>query len=174
MATNKAQRIAIAAIGCIMVAGTLGTYFIIILEQNNTTAQQGQSQMQQQQETKQTVDPTAFIVKGDVTELKTEDLTVGDGTEAKAGDTVRVHYKGTIAQTGAKFDSSYDRGEPISFGLNEVIAGWRDGIPGMKVGGKRRLIIPSDKAYGSQALPGIPADSDLIFEVELLSTAPKQ
>ena len=74
---------------------------------------------------------------------------------------------------GKTFDSSYDRGQPITFGLNGVIAGWQMGIPGMKVGGKRRLIIPASLAYGGQAVGTIPANSDLVFEVELLAINPK-
>jgi len=163
----------IAVIGIIMVAGTLGTYFFIILQQKDPIS--AEAQLPDQQQSKQTVDPTAYRVEGNVVELKTEDIRAGDGAEVKPGDTVQVNYKGTIAQTGVKFDSSYDKGEPATFGLDGVIAGWQEGMAGMKVGGKRRLIIPSDKAYGSQAIPGIlPANSDLVFEVELLSVTPKK
>jgi FKBP-type peptidyl-prolyl cis-trans isomerase len=86
-----------------------------------------------------------------------------------------VNYVGTL-QNGQKFDSSYDRGTPFSFrlGVGAVIAGWDQGIPGMKVGGKRRLTIPPSLAYGSQGRPPtIPANATLIFEVELISIAGK-
>ncbi|MBQ6436536.1 FKBP-type peptidyl-prolyl cis-trans isomerase [bacterium] len=98
-----------------------------------------------------------------------EDLVVGNGAEAKSGDNVTVHYTGTLTD-GSVFDSSVNRGTPFEFkvGVGQVIQGWDQGIPGMKVGGKRKLTIPADMAYGNRALPGIPAGSTLIFEVELL------
>ena len=102
--------------------------------------------------------------------LKIEILKEGTGAAAKNGDTVVVHYTGTLID-GKKFDSSLDRGEPYSFplGAGEVIAGWEQGILGMKVGEKRKLFIPSDLAYGERGAGGIiPPNAPLIFEVELL------
>ena len=99
--------------------------------------------------------------------LKYKDLTVGDGKEAKPHDTVEVNYVGTL-KDGTKFDSSYDRGEPATFSLDEVVKGWGEGIPGMKVGGKRKLIIPPALGYGGQAKGKIPPNSELTFEIELL------
>jgi FKBP-type peptidyl-prolyl cis-trans isomerase len=104
-----------------------------------------------------------------VTELQKTDLEAGTGAEVKPGDTVTVDYTGAVASTGIIFQSSLDSGQPVSFSLNEVIKGWTDGIPGMKVGGKRRLIIPAEQAYGSQERPGIPANSALVFDVTLHS-----
>jgi FKBP-type peptidyl-prolyl cis-trans isomerase len=102
-------------------------------------------------------------------QLNTEDTVVGTGAEAKSGDTVSVHYVGTLLD-GTKFDSSVDRGQPFEFtiGQNSVIQGWEQGIPGMKVGGKRTLTIPPSLGYGEQVAGSIPANSTLIFEVELL------
>jgi len=102
-------------------------------------------------------------------ELKIEDTKVGEGKEVKIGDTIVVHYVGTL-ENGAKFDSSRDRGEPTEFKLEEggLIQGWIEGIPGMKVGGIRKLTIPPELGYGSQDLGTIPANSTLIFEVELM------
>ncbi len=103
------------------------------------------------------------------TDLKIEDIKVGDGAEAKTGNTVSVNYMGTLVN-GTKFDSSYERGTPFDFtlGQGQVIQGWDKGILGMKVGGKRKLTIPSELAYGSQSVGSIPANSTLVFEVELL------
>lgn len=102
-------------------------------------------------------------------DLKIEDLTVGEGAEAVAGKEVTVHYTGTLTN-GTKFDSSLDRGTPFSFelGAGDVIKGWDQGVAGMKVGGKRKLTIPAELGYGAQANGPIPANSTLIFEVELL------
>lgn len=103
-----------------------------------------------------------------VDQLQKIDMTTGSGDTVKAGDTVTVHYTGAVAATGVIFQSSHDRGEAIPLSLNNVIQGWKDGIPGMKVGGKRRLLIPAEQAYGSQSQAGIPANSDLVFDVELV------
>jgi FKBP-type peptidyl-prolyl cis-trans isomerase len=103
--------------------------------------------------------------------LVKQDIVVGTGAEAVSGKTVTVNYTGTL-ENGTKFDSSYDHGQPFSFGLGagQVIKGWDEGLVGMKVGGKRKLVIPPDLAYGSRAVGGmIPANSTLIFEVELLA-----
>lgn len=106
----------------------------------------------------------------DATELKIEDTVVGTGTEALKDSTVTVHYTGTLLD-GTKFDSSVDRGAPFTtkLGVGGVIKGWDEGIPGMKVGGKRTLTIPSSMGYGATgAGADIPPNAGLIFEVELL------
>jgi FKBP-type peptidyl-prolyl cis-trans isomerase len=99
--------------------------------------------------------------------LKYKDLNVGDGKEAQPHDRVVVHYTGTL-KDGTKFDSSVDRGQPAEFSLDEVVQGWSEGIPGMKVGGKRKLIIPPELGYGGRRKGNIPPNSVLFFEVELL------
>lgn len=107
----------------------------------------------------------------ETTELIIEDEVVGTGTEAKAGDSVTVHYIGSLTN-GTVFDASRshgDQGFTFTLGAGQVIKGWDQGVAGMKVGGKRKLTIPSSLAYGNQAVGGvIPANSTLIFEVELL------
>ena len=102
--------------------------------------------------------------------LKITELNLGDGAEAAAGQTVVVHYRGTL-ENGKQFDASYDRVTPFSFplGAGRVIKGWDEGVVGMKVGGKRKLVIPPDLAYGSRGAGGvIPPNATLTFEVELL------
>ena len=106
----------------------------------------------------------------DVDQLIIEDIATGSGQEVKSGDTVVMHYTGTLLD-GTKFDSSVDRGQPFEtqIGVGQVIEGWDQGIPGMKVGGKRRLTIPSALGYGSTGAGGlIPPNAALIFDVELL------
>ena len=106
-----------------------------------------------------------------VTELKMEDIKVGSGDEASSGKLVSVHYTGWLAD-GRKFDSSVDRGQPFKFvlGSGQVIRGWDQGVQGMKVGGKRRLTIPPQLAYGERGAGGvIPMNASLMFDVELLS-----
>jgi peptidylprolyl isomerase len=103
--------------------------------------------------------------------IQVEDVTVGSGAEAQKGDTVSVNYLGTLASSGKKFDSSYDRNEPFTFklGSGQVIEGWDKGLVGMKEGGKRILTIPPEKAYGASGYPPvIPANATLKFEVELV------
>ena len=103
--------------------------------------------------------------------LKYVDQVIGTGDAAVAGKTASVHYTGWL-ENGKKFDSSVDRGQPFSFplGAGRVIKGWDEGVQGMKVGGKRKLTIPSDLAYGSRGAGGvIPPNAPLIFDVELLA-----
>lgn len=104
-------------------------------------------------------------------ELVIEDISIGEGEEVVSGDTIKAHYKGELTD-GTVFDSSYDRGEPAVFpiGIGSLIQGWEQGIPGMKEGGKRKLIIPADLGYGDAGAPGasIPGGATLIFEIELI------
>ena len=102
--------------------------------------------------------------------VKCEDLKVGTGAVATPSSTVTATYTGALAASGVIFQSSLDGGQPFTAQLNGgVIPGWQAGIPGMKVGGSRRILIPAQYAYGAQSVGGIPANSDLVFDVTLLS-----
>jgi peptidylprolyl isomerase len=105
------------------------------------------------------------------TDLVIEDLVLGDGAQAKAGDTISAHYVGVAHSTGEEFDASWDRGAPLDFrlGVGQVIKGWDDGIVGMKVGGRRKLTIPAALAYGESGAGGaIRPGEALIFVVDLV------
>jgi peptidylprolyl isomerase len=106
-------------------------------------------------------------------DLEIADLTVGDGAEARAGSQVAVHYVGVAYSTGEEFDASYNRGKPLDFrlGAGRVIAGWDQGVQGMKVGGRRRLVIPPKLAYGDRGAGGgvIAPGETLIFLVDLVA-----
>ena len=119
---------------------------------------------------------------GSVAELGRIDRPAGTGAVATAGSEVTVHYTGWLYdenaadQRGEKFDSSVDRGEPFTFllGAGRVIRGWDDGVAGMKVGGKRTLLVPAEQGYGRKGAGGvIPPDASLVFEVELLDVKPR-
>jgi peptidylprolyl isomerase len=105
-------------------------------------------------------------------QLEIEDITVGDGEEAQSGHNVEVHYVGVAWSTGQEFDASWDRGDTFRFGLGkgQVIQGWDQGVAGMKVGGRRRITIPPDLAYGKRGAGGaIGPDETLVFVVDLVS-----
>lgn len=123
------------------------------------------------------VDPNAlqgkplagFTPISDIKELEKIDTTPGTGAEVKASNTIQVDYTGAVAATGIVFQSSKDSGQPVEFPLSGVIPGWTQGIPGMKEGGTRRLLIPAELAYGATPPPGsgIPPNADLVFDVTL-------
>jgi len=117
--------------------------------------------------------PTVTVPKGPAPDhLVVKDLKTGDGAAAKSGDQVSVQYVGVLYDNGKQFDSSFDRGQPFSFqlGSGQVIPGWDQGVPGMKVGGRRELIIPPSLGYGAQGQPPtIPPNSTLVFVIDLVS-----
>jgi len=143
----------------------------------NAGLQQALKQSKQQQQTPtpkegklEGTQLSNFTPVAQVATLQKIDTTPGTGDEVKSGDTVTVHYTGAVASTGKIFQSSLDTGQPISFGLNQVIKGWTEGVPGMKVGGTRRLVIPAALAYGASppSGSGIPANADLVFDIQLV------
>jgi peptidylprolyl isomerase len=111
-----------------------------------------------------------FTPLATVPELQIIDTIEGTGDIVPENATITAHYTGALCEDGTIFQSSHDFGKPITFGLNQVIKGWTKGVPGMKVGGTRRLIIPSAMAYGSvRAAANIPPNSNLVFDIELVS-----
>ena len=141
---------------------------------------QQQQQQQKQQQTKegalQGTKLVDFTPVATVDSLQSIDTSVGTGDEVKPGDSITAHYTGAVAATGVIFQSSHDSGSPATFSLSGVIKGWTDGVPGMKVGGKRRLIIPAAQAYGASPPQGsgIPENAPLVFDIELVSIGAKQ
>lgn len=146
----------------------------------NEGAQQALQQQQAQQQTSdqqpqegqlQGTKLQNYTPVSNISELKAVDIKEGTGEEVKAGDTITAHYTGAVASDGTIFQSSKDTGQPATFSLNQVIQGWQQGVPGMKVGGTRRLLIPASLAYGANPPQGsgIPANADLVFDIELIS-----
>jgi FKBP-type peptidyl-prolyl cis-trans isomerase len=172
-----AKRIVFVIIALLFLFTSLG-FSVLVIWQMHKDSQQNKAANTQQ--TTATTKPqegklegtklTNFTPVNDVNSLQKIDQKEGTGAEVKPGDTVTVHYTGAVAATGVIFQSSLDSGQPVAFPLAQVIKGWTDGIPGMKVGGVRRLVIPADQAYGATppAGSGIPANAPLVFDVQLL------
>jgi len=155
---NKKDIVILAIILIVLVGG-----IYLIFNKSQSTGNEENNSMEKEE---QNNNPTNFEIQG----MKVEILKEGSGLEAKEGNTVTVDYVGTL-ENGIKFDSSLDRGIPFSLtlGQNSVIKGWELGLLGMRVGEKRKLIIPPDLAYGDNAVGNlIPAKSTLIFEVDML------
>jgi peptidylprolyl isomerase len=111
-----------------------------------------------------------FTPVASVPELQIVDVQEGTGDVVPAGATITAHYTGALCKDGTIFQSSHDFGDAVTFPLNGVIAGWTQGVPGMKVGGTRRLVIPAAQAYGAQSpAANIPPNSDLVFDIELVA-----
>ena len=142
----------------------------VIYQSKNNNKQQGDSSLNTNTNTLAGTKLANFTpISTPVSQLQTIDTTVGSGAEVKAGDTVTVNYTGALVATGVIFESSLDSGQPATFGLSQVIPGWTNGIPGMKIGGTRRLIIPAAQAYGASGQGSIPPNADLVFDVTLVS-----
>ncbi len=140
---------------------------------NNADIQKQLDELQKNQNKEGKLEGTKlsdFAPVEQVTELKVIDIKPGTGAEVKQGGTVTAHYTGALAKDGIIFQSSKDTGQPFTSPLGGVIQGWQQGIPGMKVGGVRRIIIPPNLAYGDKAQGNIPANSALVFDIELIDT----
>jgi peptidylprolyl isomerase len=180
----KPHERAFALIAAILFLGTTVAFSVVVIwqiTQDNKTAKPNTSSSQQSKATTNntTTKPKEGKLEGTklanftpvpkVEKLEKIDIKEGTGEVVKPGAKVKAHYTGALAKDGTIFQSSHDTGDAVEFGLDQVIKGWTDGVPGMKVGGVRRLLIPADQAYGATERPGIPANSDLVFDIELQS-----
>jgi FKBP-type peptidyl-prolyl cis-trans isomerase len=158
---------------------TIGVVYSLVQQHNQTPSNStSTSSTNPSQETKVSNTPKLqgtklanFTPVASIPQLQEIDTTPGTGAAVQSGATVTVDYTGAVASTGVIFQSSKDTGQPVSFPLKNVITGWTQGIPGMKVGGTRRLLIPAALAYGANPPQGsgIPANADLVFDVTLHS-----
>lgn len=160
------ERVGIIVIMVIFLAGSLGLYLYVVFQNNNTTTTNDSA----------TTTPSAsaepvnksYIVSGPINSLQTTDITPGTGATVQKGATIMTTYVGALASTGQIFDQSQT---PVQFSLNSVIQGWAQGIPGMKVGGTRKLVIPASLGYGSTGTSdgSIPPNANLVFTVTVTS-----
>jgi FKBP-type peptidyl-prolyl cis-trans isomerase len=175
MSRTVRDRVFILVIAAAFLFTTIGVSVALIWElakgdDNNTSQTDSQTKGKSEGKKMENFTPVATVDT-----LQTTDLQPGTGTEVKAGDTVTVDYTGAVAATGAIFQSSLDTGQPVTFSLDQVIDGWKEGMVGMKQGGKRRLLIPAAQAYGANppAGSGIPANAALVFDITLHQVAAK-
>jgi FKBP-type peptidyl-prolyl cis-trans isomerase len=174
---RKRDRVFVLVMAAAFLFTTIGTSVALIwamIDQNKKNDNTAQQQAQQTANNK----PNAlkgkpmqdFTPVAKVDQLQVTDLQAGTGDTVAAGANVTVDYTGAIASTGKVFESSLDSGQKATFGLDQVIDGWKQGLVGMKVGGKRRLLIPAAQAYGTRSPSAdIPANSDLVFDITLYS-----
>ena len=187
MSTTRAHTRIFAFIGALLFLVTSSALTVAVLWQKHQDDQSAKAAASQSQSTNpasnsssqttakggklQGTKLTNFTPVSHIDSLQINDTKVGTGAEVKAGDTITAHYTGAVAATGIVFQSSHDTGQPATFSLSQVIQGWQAGVPGMKVGGTRRLLIPAAQAYGASppSGSGIPANADLVFDIELVS-----
>ena len=172
-ATGIFVSIAVMIIALLVMHGRPGAEAVTTPTDTNASVAVATSSATSQQDALYSALTKALANDGTVKKLVVDDVKVGTGTVAQAGDTVTVNYIGTLTN-GTEFDSSYKRNQPFTFtlGAGQVIKGWDKGVAGMKVGGKRILVIPPSLGYGSRAAGPIPANSTLVFAVELLKVQP--
>lgn len=174
MANTPLRHRIFAGLGAVLFLVTASAFTIMVIidmaRGGDKDAQQAQQTNQQPQKEAVLTAPEVFKPEGDVTELQVTNLSEGTGEAAKAGDTLVMKYYGTLATDGTLFDENYTKetGFTFTLGSGQVIKGWDQGLEGMKVGGERRLVIPSNLAYGEASQGAIPANADLVFVVKLL------
>jgi FKBP-type peptidyl-prolyl cis-trans isomerase FkpA len=178
MANNNSQRVAAFLLALLFLLTTVGAAGYVIYQLNaedsglvnetDDVASEQEPPVQEDSIVGQTIEN--FNPPYEITEVRFDDIVVGEGEEVLPSDTVTINYTGALASDGTIFDSSVG-GEPATFPLDNLIVGWQEGIPGMKVGGVRRLYIPAAKGYGEAGSgESIPPNSDLIFDIELFNT----
>ncbi len=166
---KKLQR-AFALVAALLFLGTSVAVSIVVVWQAHQQSQTDQQNQDNSSNTDQVEKIANFTPVSNVSKLVITDTKVGSGQAVKPGDSITVLYTGAYASDGVIFDSSDKHGgQPIPLDLNKVIEGWQKGIPGMKVGGTRRLLIPAAQAYGSTPPPGIRPNADMVFDIELVS-----
>lgn len=169
------QRAGALFLALLFLGTTLAFTIFILLQGNNAnkTSQKTNDQSTKKENTMKLEGTklAGFTPVTTVSDLQIIDLKEGTGEAVKPGAKVTAHYTGALAKDGTIFQSSHDTGQPVPFSLNGVIKGWTDGVPGMKVGGTRRLVIPAAMAYGSTppAGSGIPPNADMVFDIEMVS-----
>ena len=167
---ERLSRYFIFFIALVFIVGTIGFYLYTVFASNHSTTTGSASTTTSSTNSALASEPVnkSYIISGPITSLKTEDLTVGTGATVPQGATVMASYVGALASTGQIFDQSKT---PVQFSLANVIKGWQEGVPGMKVGGTRRIIIPAALGYGSEGTPdgSIPPNSNLVFDVTVTS-----
>ncbi len=175
---KKRERVAALLIAVFFLVTSVGFSVLVIWSmakgnKDKTASEQTTTQVSNTQKQENILEGTklsGFTPVEKVDSLQIIDTKVGTGAEAKADSTVTAHYTGALAKDGTIFQSSHDSGQPATFSLSQVIKGWQEGVPGMKVGGVRRLIIPAEQAYGSASpAANIPPNSDLVFDIELVN-----
>lgn len=170
----KSTRFGALILAIIFFATSVGFSIMVVMQSNNDKKAENQltanNQPVKQEDKLEGTKLKDFTPVDKVDQLQKVDLKEGTGQEVKPGATITAHYTGALANNGTIFQSSHDLGQAATFSLSGVIKGWTDGVPGMKVGGKRRLIIPAALAYGAQSpAVNIPANSDLVFDIELVA-----
>lgn len=168
------QRIIALVAALLFLASTIGFSVFVIMQMREESTRSGDvseidDQNNQQEGKLEGTKLDNFTPVSEVNELQVIDIKEGDGEVVPEGATVTAHYTGALTKTGVIFQSSKDFGSPIPFSLTQVIAGWAQGVPGMKVGGQRRLIIPAAMAYGEQGSPpSIGPNEPLVFDIEIV------
>ncbi len=175
--TKASHRIFALSLAGLFLVTSLGFSVLVIWQLTHQPKKDSQTDLQktlqQAQQKEGKLEGTQlqnFTPVSKVDQLQKIDIKDGSGEEVKPGAKVTAHYTGAVAATGIIFQSSHDgQNQPVAFGLDQVIKGWTDGVPGMKVGGTRRLLIPAAEAYGASPPQGsnIPANADLVFDIEL-------
>lgn len=167
---KRSQRVGALIITIIFAVTTVGTGGLVIysLIADDSSSTLETSEQTNQENTLVGTKMQDFTPVAKVDKLEVTDITVGDGAEAKADSTLTVAYVGALAKDGTIFDASGS--QPATFALSQVIKGWQQGVPGMKVGGTRRLLIPAADAYGPQSpSAAIPPNSDMVFDITLIN-----